>query len=141
MIIQMAFGDKKLGTDLALKFTVVIVRLEVDIQISLLSEFVSTKRARVGLDAKMLSDVNLQTRFLWITDSAYCTFIGFYFIMIKFMSFHMTFSFKLKTALREPTLKRPLFMIRFLLNLHIQFVIPAQMGEIITSFLFLLTSF
>ena len=137
----MAFGDKKLGTDLALKFTVVIVRLEVDIQISLLSEFVSTKRARVGLDAKMLSNVNLQTRFLWITYSAYCTFIGFYFIMIKLMSFHMTFSFKLKTAPRVPTLKRPLFMVRFPLNLYIQFVIPALIGEIVTSFLYLLTSF
>lgn len=59
MVFKVPFGDKVLGADLALIVSVAIVRLQMNIQVTFLCEFVSTKVAAIGLDPKVLPDVNL----------------------------------------------------------------------------------
>jgi hypothetical protein len=61
MVFQVSFGDKVLGADFALIVAVTIVRLQMNIQVAFLCEFVSTKVAAIGLDPKVLPDVNLQS--------------------------------------------------------------------------------
>lgn len=50
MILQVPFGDKVLGADLALIVTITIVRLQMYIEVALFSEFVTTKVGAVWLD-------------------------------------------------------------------------------------------
>ena len=51
MILQVPFGDKVLGADLALIVAMAIVRLQMHIEVAFLCELVSTEVAAVGLDS------------------------------------------------------------------------------------------
>jgi hypothetical protein len=51
MILQVPFGDKVLGADLALIVAMAIVRLQMHIEVAFLCEFVSTEVAAVGFDS------------------------------------------------------------------------------------------
>jgi hypothetical protein len=61
VVFQVPFGDKVLGADLALIVAMAIVRLQMHVEVAFLCELVSTKVATVGLDPKVLPDVNLQS--------------------------------------------------------------------------------
>jgi len=61
------------------------------IKVSLFREPIAAKVARIRLDPKMFADVNLKPRFLRVADPADRALEGLQILMIKLMSFQMTF--------------------------------------------------
>jgi hypothetical protein len=64
----------------------------VHVQVAFLCEFVPTELTLIRLNAKMLPDVNLESRFLGVTNPANIAFKGFFIGVVELMRLEMPFS-------------------------------------------------
>jgi hypothetical protein len=70
MVLQMTFGNELKIANLAHVVPLPQVTLHMHVQVAFLGELASTVLAYIGLDPKMLSEMNLESRFLIVRDTA-----------------------------------------------------------------------
>jgi hypothetical protein len=101
MIFEVPFGNELLSAYYTFIVPHPFVAFHVNVKISFFSKFITTNFTLKWLNSEVLSYVNFQPRFLWITRVAYMALEWFINIVIYHMCLQMSFGNKRKSTLRE----------------------------------------